>query len=252
MASGDQAVEIESLERSLLIEGSGADEDGTILYNASFEEMEDNYVNYHTTRWVLYSLLLVLAWGIGLVMLLYLPIRRFVLRKDFQSRKLYVSSDAIVYKVTKPVIFPCFGILKREKHVLLLSVADIVVEQGYLQSFYGIYSIRIENVGVRNPASDDVQIQGIANPRAFRKAVRTLLSSMRKETLGQQTSMIEGTHSFDSGHPPGALMTPRTSRSNGCFSSSGFILQRLEEVGNSVKRVQALIEKQNQHSDTTM
>lgn len=40
---------------------------------------------------------------------------------------------------------------------------------GYLQSRFGVYSIRIENVGVRRPPSDDVQIQGIANPRAFRK-----------------------------------------------------------------------------------
>ena len=99
MASGVEAIEIDSLERSLLSGGNGDDDDGTILYNASFEEMEDNYVNYHTTRWVIYSLLLVLAWGIGLVMLLYLPIWRSVLRKDFQSRKLYVSSDCIVYKV---------------------------------------------------------------------------------------------------------------------------------------------------------
>lgn len=26
--------------------------------------------------------------------------------------------------------FPCFGFLKKEKHVLLLSVADVVIEQG--------------------------------------------------------------------------------------------------------------------------
>ena len=42
---------------------------------------------------------------------------------------------------------------------------------GYLQSLFGVYSLRIENVGVRRPPSDDVQIQGIANPRAFRKVI---------------------------------------------------------------------------------
>lgn len=30
----------------------------------------------------------------------------------------------------KPVPFPCFGVLKKEKHVLLPSVADVVIEQG--------------------------------------------------------------------------------------------------------------------------
>lgn len=40
---------------------------------------------------------------------------------------------------------------------------------GYLQSRFGVYSIRIENVGVRRPPSDDVQIEGIVDPRAFKK-----------------------------------------------------------------------------------
>lgn len=33
-------------------------------------------------------------------------------------------------QVARPVPFPCFGVLKKEKHVLLRSVADVVVEQG--------------------------------------------------------------------------------------------------------------------------
>ncbi|XP_031256814.1 uncharacterized protein LOC116114805 [Pistacia vera] len=175
MGSGDEVVEIENLERGLLsdkdIEKAEDDNSDTVLYTASFREKEDNFVKYQTARWVLYSLLLILAWGIGLFMLLYLPVRRYILRKDIRSRKLYLTPNAIVYKVTRPVPFPCFGELKKEKHVLLPSVRDIVIEQGYLQSFFGVYSLRIENVGVRRPPSDDVQIQGIANPSAFRKVL---------------------------------------------------------------------------------
>jgi hypothetical protein len=33
-------------------------------------------------------------------------------------------------QVTRPVPFPCFGVLHKEKNVLLHSVADVVVEQG--------------------------------------------------------------------------------------------------------------------------
>jgi len=40
---------------------------------------------------------------------------------------------------------------------------------GYMQSLFGVYSLRIENVGVRRPPSDDVKIEGVANPNAFRK-----------------------------------------------------------------------------------
>ena len=92
-------------ERGLLSKPGSCDEDSgsedeTILYTASFQEMEDNFVKYQTAQWVLYLLLLILAWGFGLLMLLYLPVCRHILRKDIQSRKLYVTPNAIVYKVT--------------------------------------------------------------------------------------------------------------------------------------------------------
>ncbi|KAJ4708868.1 putative Transmembrane protein [Melia azedarach] len=249
MGSGDEVVEIDSLERGLLSDKRIKDEvdDDTILYTASFQEKEDNFVKYQTVQWLLYSLLLILAWGIGLFMLLYLPVRRYILRKDIQSRKLYVTQDAIVYEVTRPVPFPCFGVLKKEKHVLLPSVRDIVIEQGYLQSLFGVYSLRIENIGVRRPPSDDVQIQGVANPSDFRKAVLTRLSNMRSEAFSRQASAIE------------EIPNPKTSISSltwlsaskplrhdsSPYSGDLALLQKLEEVGCSVKRVQTLIEEQH-------
>ncbi|XP_021276398.1 uncharacterized protein LOC110410832 isoform X3 [Herrania umbratica] len=219
MGTGDEVVEIESLERSLLSESITGEEgteaeDESVLCTASFQEMEENFVKYQTAQWVLFSLLLILAWGIGLFMLLYIPVRRYILRKDIRSRKLYLTPNSIVYKVTRPVPFPCFGVLKKEKHVLLPSVADVVIEQGYLQSLFGVYSLRIENVGVRRPPSDDVQIQGIANPSAFRK-----------------------------------LSPPRSKLDAIPHSGDLALLQKLEEVGSSVKRVQSLIEEQ--HSQTS-
>lgn len=97
MGSGEEVIEIDSLEKELL---TGVEcEDDPILYSATFRENEDSFVKYQTAQWVMYSLLLMLAWGIGLFMLLYLPVRRFILRKDIQSRKLYLTPNAIVYKV---------------------------------------------------------------------------------------------------------------------------------------------------------
>lgn len=76
-----------------------------ILYAASFEEHASNNVKYDTVIWFSISLLLVLAWGVGIFMLLYLPIRRYVLRKDISSRKLYVTPSEIVYKVCEYIKF---------------------------------------------------------------------------------------------------------------------------------------------------
>ncbi|KAG8636013.1 uncharacterized protein LOC110603016 isoform X2 [Manihot esculenta] len=250
MGTVDEVVEIDSLEKGLLTESRGgvaSDEsqcnDETVLYAASFEEMEEKFVKYQTAQWVMYSLMLMLAWGIGIFMLLYLPVRRYILRKDIRSRKLYLTPHAIVYEVTKPVSFPCFGVLKREKHVLLSSVADVIIEQGYLQSLFGVYSLRIENAGVRRSPSDDVQIQGIGNPNAFKKAVLTRLSNMRSELGSKHT--IEDILRI--GHSSSSLMSPLKSLKHNLPPHSGslMLLQKLEDVENSVKRVQILIEEQH-------
>ena len=42
----------------------------------------------------------------------------------------YILIYVYLVQVTRPVPFPCFGVLQKEKHVLLHSVADVVVEQG--------------------------------------------------------------------------------------------------------------------------
>jgi len=110
----DAVVEIESLEKGLLSPENGNDEEDDeteVLYTASFQEMEDNFVKYQTVLWMLYSLLFVLAWGIGLLMFLYLPVRRYILRKDIRSRKLYVAPNSIVYKVSWCFSYFCLLIL---------------------------------------------------------------------------------------------------------------------------------------------
>ena len=79
--------------------GDGDGNDGTILYRACFLCNEEGTIGYESIRWLILSLALVPAWGIGLLMLLYLPLRRIVVRHDLRSRRLYVTPYAIVYKV---------------------------------------------------------------------------------------------------------------------------------------------------------
>lgn len=76
-----------------------ADNPPKAVYAASFDELSSKHVNYDTVIWLSISVLLVLAWGVGIILLLYLPYRRYMLQKDIASRKLYVTSEGIVYKV---------------------------------------------------------------------------------------------------------------------------------------------------------
>lgn len=76
-----------------------AEADAKVLYRASFLELMPNYLQYDTIIWALISLLLVLAWGFGLLLLIYLPYKRYVLKRDILSRQLYVTKNKIIYKV---------------------------------------------------------------------------------------------------------------------------------------------------------
>ncbi|XP_070008830.1 uncharacterized protein [Nicotiana sylvestris] len=164
---------------------------------------------------------------------------------SFEEAEDYFVKYQTARWVTKPVPFPCFGDLKKEKYVLLPSVADIIVEQGYLQSLCGVYSVRIENVGVRRSPSDDLQIQGIADPLDFRKAVLMRLSNLRSEAFSRQASAVDDTSNLRIGYSSAASMSPSRSIRPDSISHSGdlAVLQKLEEVGSSVKRVQNLIEE---------
>lgn len=80
-----------------------------ILYVASFEEFASSILMYDTIIWISISLVLVLAWGVGVIMLLYLPMRCYVLSKDLGSRELYVTSSEVVYKVFEMLLLKFFG-----------------------------------------------------------------------------------------------------------------------------------------------
>jgi len=122
MGLPDERVQVDALERYLLAGLSSNDYnriiEDEVLHDASFAEMEDNFVKYQIAQWILLSVLLVLAWGVGVLMLLYLPIRIYVCRRDFRSRKLYLTPHAVVYKV---ISNPFLGYILSELRMLVLE-----------------------------------------------------------------------------------------------------------------------------------
>ncbi|KAL5580566.1 hypothetical protein UlMin_013008 [Ulmus minor] len=134
-----------------------------ILYTPLFEELAKNVIQYDTIIWLSISLLLVLAWGFGIIMLLYLLVRRYILQKDIFSHKLYVTPNEIFYKLSRPSFIPFCGILTIERHIPLNLVIDINIEQGCLQSKYGVHTFRIESVE-----------HGKATPVIITKASKTI------------------------------------------------------------------------------
>lgn len=231
-----------------------------ILHMASFEELSTKYVMYDTIIWASISLLLVLAWGIGAVMLLYLPFRRFVLQKHVASCKLYVTPEEIVYKVARPSYIPFWGDIKIEKHVPLSLVLDIIIEQGWLQSMFGIHTFKIESIAHGNAAPVDVlQIQGVYDYDVLRKVIVTEASKAQK--VGR-----EGRYTFQTGESEGVVRMgsftdgpsvfrspsrtykvpssphPTLSEQHRVGLSPDVFLYKIEEVNKSVKKLESLMQ----------
>ncbi|XWS35767.1 hypothetical protein CRYUN_Cryun20dG0024100 [Craigia yunnanensis] len=237
------------------------DSSDQILYTASFEELARNNLQYDTIIWVSISLLLVLAWGVGIIMLLYLPIRRYVLQKDILSCKLYVTPSEIVYKVSRPSFIPFWGIITIEKNVPLSKVIDIVIEQGWLQSVYGIHTFRVESIAHGKAAPvDELQVQGVTNPALLRKvivreaakAIQNVGKSWKLSTVTGEEETISRMASLTEGQP--ILRSPakswkmtasphHSSVERRAVVPGELFMQKLNEVNKSVKKIELLIEK---------
>ncbi|MCO5552945.1 hypothetical protein L7F22_006465 [Adiantum nelumboides] len=284
MESLDEQSEADYLEAQLLTDPVENADSGKTLHTAIFSDFEERFVNYETLQWTLISLLLILAWGVGIFLLLYTPIRRYITRQDFRSRKLYVTSDAIVYKATRPAFIPWFGVSKFEKCILLPLITDIVLEQGIqlsmflknslypklctgcLQSIFGLYSIRIETLGQGPLDGYGISVCGMTNPRQFRKVVLMAANIVRKDgCLPEHSPMHEGnvilglsklpplSGSQSQFSSPRATMgtsqqmaSPRHHDAHDRYlSTSGeLVLRKLEDVRMHAKKIETLILRQ--------
>ncbi|KAK8702567.1 hypothetical protein V6N13_020917 [Hibiscus sabdariffa] len=274
LGHADDLSELRSSKDQLLADPEALEDDfksessDPILFAASFEELARNNLQYDTIIWVSISLLLVLAWGVGIIMLLYLPFRRYVLQKDISSRKLYVTPSEIVYEVSRPSFIPFWGTVTIEKHVPLSKVIDIIIEQGWLQSVYGIHTFRIESIAQGKAAPvDELQVQGVANPALLRKViVREAAKAIQEVGKSWKLPVVTGeveavsrmTSPFTEGRP--ILRSPAKSwktTASSCHSSverravmpGELFMQKLDEVTKSVKKIEFLIEKSQASSE---
>lgn len=234
-------------------EDSESDTPRSILFVASFDELASQNVQYDTVIWVSLSCLLILAWGVGILMLLYLPMRRYILQKDIASRKLYVTPHEIVYKVSRPSFIPFWGETKLEKHVPLHLVIDVIMEQGCLQAVFGIKTLRIESKARGRVASvDELQVHGVHNPGNLRRVIVSEASKAIQEGGRSWKRAVHNIENESASHVGSLVEGHRRWRMIGSPQDSSMdnrgvvhmeMMQKLEEVTKSVKKIELLLEK---------
>ncbi|XP_076893296.1 uncharacterized protein LOC143545261 [Bidens hawaiensis] len=218
---------------------------GQILYTASFEENTSSILTYDTIIWLSISLLLVLAWGVGVIMLLYLPMRRYMLSKDLCSRELYVTPSEVVYKVSRPSYIPFCGIVNVERRIPLALAIDIIIEQGCLQVMFGLHTFRLESVA-QGKASyvDELQIQGVSNPQLLRKVIVKEASRAIQENPAHMRSFTDG-NPFKTPRNWKAVNSPRTPAlgERRVLNHTELLINKMDEVRQSVKKIERILEK---------
>ncbi|XP_023764388.1 uncharacterized protein LOC111912884 isoform X1 [Lactuca sativa] len=237
----------------------GDDVSWEILYSASFEEFASSIVMYDTIIWISISLILVLAWGVGVIMLLYLPMRCYVLSKDISSRQLYVTPSEVVYKVSRPSFIPFWGVVNSERRIPLARAIDIIIEQGCLQAMFGIHTFRLESVAQGKAAYvDELQIQGVSNPQLLRKVI------VKEASKVIQIQQDGGTgRSWRHGSEPQMRSRSFTDGSNVLRSASrnwknsprpppqeqrglnrtDVIINKMDQLSKSIKKLEGIVEK---------
>ncbi|OEL17474.1 hypothetical protein BAE44_0021499 [Dichanthelium oligosanthes] len=227
-----------------------AESTAMVLYRASFQELMPGYLQYDTIIWALISLLLVLAWGIGLLLLLYLPYKRYVLKRDITSRQLYVTENNIVYKATRPSYLPFMGIVKKEIKVPLHLIVDVTIEQGCLQSAYSLCTFRIESIAHGKPAPvDELQFHGVHSPDLLRKVIIREASRRTNEVQSWKTRLYSGegpsyvppTSGFHSPRAKVKASSIRPVLDSKEKIPDSILLHKLEEVSRSVKNLESLL-----------
>eukprot|EP00250_Pteridium_aquilinum_P032958 c5006_g1_i1 orf=133-975(+) len=272
MDSVDGRSEGDYLEAQLLtdpvaqIEYEESAEGGKILHTATFADLERRFLNYETLQWIVISLLLILAWGVGVILLLYTPIRRYIMQRDFRSRQLYVTSEAIVYKVARPAFLPWLGVSKFEKCILLPLITDIVLEQGCLQSLFGLYSIRIETLGQGPLEACSISVCGMTNPRQFRKVVLIASNTVKNDatrTPNRKGNVILGL-SCQGGYRSPSFASPRamidtpqqtlspSGHNRHLFTYGDQVLQKIEDIRINAKKIEMLISRQQGKASETL
>jgi len=223
-------------------------EHGKVLYHANFSQNEDRYMAYMTMRFVIYALILIPFYGAGLLLLLYIPVYRYIARQDIRSRRLYITSESVVYRTAPPIhIFPCCGVNKMEKHTLLPLVTDVIVEQGCLEAKYGIQSIKIENAGQTGGKSRtyDVEINGIDDPRMFKK-ILLLAATARRSGRSITENDIKDMQSNEGDIIGNMGLYPSLNNNNRNEELNPMILEQLQKSNDNLVMIINLLKEQNE------
>eukprot|EP00999_Lentomonas_sp_LEN2_P000014 NODE_1012_length_1061_cov_81.838330_g968_i0.p1 GENE.NODE_1012_length_1061_cov_81.838330_g968_i0~~NODE_1012_length_1061_cov_81.838330_g968_i0.p1 ORF type:complete len:284 (+),score=68.49 NODE_1012_length_1061_cov_81.838330_g968_i0:86-853(+) len=153
---------------------------GPVLFEAEFGA-ESSFVSYCCWKFVFACLLGTLAYGIGFLGFFYMPIYIYIIRQEYRRRRLYITPEHVCFQTNRPWFCPCCGQSKREKHVLLGLVTDVILEQGCLQEKFGLWAVKLENAGQGNPEKPgcDMNVIGISNALTFKRAVLAAATAKR-------------------------------------------------------------------------
>lgn len=229
-----------------------------IIYAASFKRNANTYMFYASLAYMLICIPLILAYGIGLILLLWSPVLWYLNYMDITTRKLFVTSDSIIYITSPPACIPCLGVNKTEKHCLLALVTDVVVSQSWYAGCFGLDVVQIENAGQGGMAGQkgktpDLTFGGIEDAQTFKKivlraaAAKRAGQSLTRDSIESMLTTGAEALSMSSPQNTAAFMYgnfPSPSNNQALQPTSNFDITKLDQLNGTMSRIEQLLARQ--------
>merc|ERR1719282_295449 len=224
-----------------------------IIYAASSDGNEKRYMWYWVVIYVCFCLPFVLLYGVGLLFLLYTPVIGYIAFQDISTRKLFITSDSVIYISQPPAFCPCFGLNRSEKHVLLSLVTDVIHSQNWLAACFTLNTVSIENAGQGGGAKTNVDISfvGLKNSKEFKKLLLRAAAAKRngrnmsrddvENFLQDSRSVVDGPSRPAPGPGVWSAVSPPTGEST-------LTNEKLDQLNATMGRMENLLSRFLEHT----
>lgn len=188
--------------------------------------------------------------GIGILMILCLPLIFIYGVHVYNRRKCYITSTNVVLKQEIPVMVCCL-FNKRENHVQLYNVVDVIVTQGVIQRMFDCYTLTILNPGQAGPEqSSSMQLFGVKNAHQIKRMLLDLSAKLKSgEKIEAPTALSVAANSSDN-HHMGYQAHARVHTEHSTLlvdkEQQQQFMSTVVDINQSLKRIEQLLASQQQ------
>ncbi len=227
------------------------DEQQNSVYTVEFNQNEI----YANVILAFFTGLLLLVVGIGILIIICLPLIFLYGLTVYKRRRCYITTSNVVLKQDIPLFFCCL-FQKRENHVQLHNVVDVIVTQGVVQRWFDCHTLTILNPGQAGPeGNSSMVLPGVKNAHQVKRMILDMAAKLKNgEKIDAPTATSSGNNNNNKGNYYGSMaISPYHYQQQPTVVSNGLneqqqkqLMDTIIEINQTLKSMQQLMAAQQQ------